>query len=101
MGYTLHHNLIAQKNDIWYDHAQSWFCLSIRQYYTYYTWDRNSPITISYFNNLFPQKDVSEAAQSKHNDFDPLSGINTHKQQISTFLRLLLGPRRGSSYKRR
>ena len=54
----------------------------------HYTKDRNSPITISYFNNLFPQKNVSEAAQSKHDDFDPLSGINSHKQQMVTFLRL-------------
>ena len=43
---------------------------------------------MSYFNNLFPQKDVSEAAQSKHDDFDPLSGINSHKQQMFSFFRL-------------
>ena len=44
--------------------------------------NRNSPITISYFNNLFPQKDVCEAAQSKHDNFDPLSGMNSQKKKV-------------------
>ena len=42
-------------------------------------------IEISYFNNLCPQKDVCEAAQSKHDNFDPLSGINSQKKKGCLF----------------